>query len=65
MRERRQQAAREAEDPQAAERLRREGEADLANPNISEEEKRLILLNATIFAIGVATLFANDPEARL
>ena len=42
MRERRQQAAREAEDPQAAERLRREGEADLADPNISEEEKRLI-----------------------
>jgi hypothetical protein len=41
-RERSQQAAREAEDPQAAERLRKEGEADLANPNISEEEKRLI-----------------------
>jgi hypothetical protein len=36
-----QQAAREARDAQA-ERLRKEAEADLANPNISEEEKRLI-----------------------
>jgi hypothetical protein len=63
--------------------LRKEGEADLANPNISEEEKRLIrrclglddpgkaaesnrydrvLLDATIFAVRVATLFANDME---
>src|SRR5450631_612042 len=36
-----QQAAREARDAQA-ERLRKEAEADLANPNIPEEEKRLI-----------------------
>jgi hypothetical protein len=40
-RERSQQIAWEPEDPRA-ERLRKEGEADLANPNISEEEKRLI-----------------------
>ena len=36
-----QQAAREARDAQA-ERLRKEAEADLANPNIPEEENRLI-----------------------
>jgi hypothetical protein len=51
-----QQAAREARDAQA-ERLRKEAEADLANPNIPEEEKRLIRTCLGLDDPGEATVY--------
>ena len=60
MRERRQQVPREARDAQA-ERLRKEAEADLANPNIPEEEKRLIRTCLGLDDPGEATV-SNGVE---